>query len=102
MQNKSDLYLENEREIQILNTENFGRLALVEVRALTVGRIAQVHPLEQPFGRGDQKSVFHFGGSAVVLLAEPGAWRPSNDLLQYTQQGVETLVRLGEPVAKRC
>lgn len=102
LQNKSDLYIENEREIQVLETENFGRLAIVEVGALTVGRISHVHSIEQPFQRGDQKSVFHFGGSAVVLFGEPGAWHPSNDLLEYTQQGVETFVRLGEPVAKRC
>ncbi|HEV2656104.1 MAG TPA: phosphatidylserine decarboxylase [Ktedonobacteraceae bacterium] len=102
MQNKSDLYIENEREIQILDTQHFGRLAIVELGALTVGRIAQVHPIQQPFQRGELKSVFHFGGSAVVLFGEPGAWRPSKDLLEYTQQGVETLVRLGEPVAKRC
>jgi phosphatidylserine decarboxylase len=101
MQNKSYLYIENEHEIQILDTENFGHLAIVEVGALTVGRIAQVHPVEQPFKRGEQKSVFHFGGSAVVLFGEPRAWRPSNDLLEYTQQGVETLVRLGELVAMR-
>lgn len=101
MQNKSDLYIENEREIQILETENFGRLAFVEVGALTVGRIAHVHDIKQPFKRGDQKSVFHFGGSAVVVFGEPGAWRPSADLLEYTPQGVETLVRLGDPVAKR-
>lgn len=102
MQNKPDLYIENEREIQILETENFGRLAIVEVGALTVGRIEQVHPVDQAFQRGEQKSVFHFGGSAVVLFGEPGAWRPTDDLLEHTQEGVETLVKLGDTVAKRC
>jgi phosphatidylserine decarboxylase len=102
MENKSNLYIENERGIQILATENFGRLAFVEVGALTVGRIAQVHPFDQPFKRGDQKAVFHFGGSAVVVFGEPRAWCPTSDLLEHTHQGVETLVRLGEIVATRC
>jgi hypothetical protein len=28
-------------------------------------------------------------------------WRPSDDLLAHTKEGVETLVRLGEPVGLR-
>jgi hypothetical protein len=48
----------------------------VEVGALSVGRIVQVHPLDAPFQRGEEKSVFHFGGSAIVVFGEPGAWRP--------------------------
>jgi hypothetical protein len=39
-----------------------------------------------------------FGGSAIVVFGEPGMWRPSGDLLEHTKEGVETLVRLGEPV----
>jgi hypothetical protein len=33
------------------------------------------------------------------MFGEPGAWRPSEDLLQKTSEGVETLVRLGDEVA---
>jgi phosphatidylserine decarboxylase len=70
----------------------------VEVGALSVGRIVQVHPLDAPFQRGEEKSVFRFGGSAIVVFGEPGMWRPSDDLVAHTKEGVETLVRLGEPV----
>lgn len=100
LQNKDDIYIENERDIQILETEHFGHIALVEVGALTVGRVVQSHPLERPFQRGDYKSHFRFGGSAVVLFGEPGAWSPSKDLIEHTHQGIETLVRLGEPIAR--
>jgi phosphatidylserine decarboxylase len=99
--NKQDILFSNERQINILETRNFGRLAFVEVGALSVGRIVQVHPLDSLFQRGEEKSVFKFGGSAVVVFGEPGMWRPSNDLLEHTKDSVETLVRLGEPVGRR-
>jgi phosphatidylserine decarboxylase len=50
---------------------NFGRRAFVEIGALSVGRIIQVRPLDAPFRRGEEKSVFRFGGSAVVVFGEP-------------------------------
>jgi phosphatidylserine decarboxylase len=95
---KPDILFSNERNINILETRHFGRLAFVEVGALSVGRIVQVHPLDAPFQRGEEKSVFRFGGSAIVVFGEPGMWRPSDDLLEHTKEGVETLLRLGEPV----
>lgn len=99
VRNMPDLYIRNERQVNILETKNFGRLGFVEFGALTVGRIVQRHPLDQPFARGAQKSVFKFGGSAVAVFGEPGAWCPSDDILAHTPEGMETIVRLGEPVA---
>jgi phosphatidylserine decarboxylase len=99
LHNQPDILFRNERNVQILETKNFGRLGFVEIGALSVGRIVQLHPLERPFLRGEQKSVFRFGGSAVVLFGEPAAWCPSEDLLEKTSEGVETLVRLGDEIA---
>jgi phosphatidylserine decarboxylase len=73
----------------------------VEVGALSVGRIVQKHPFDRPFKRGDEKAVFKFGGSAVLLFGEPGAWTPERDILTHTAENMETLVRLGEPIAHR-
>ena len=94
------LFLENERQVTVLQTKQFGRLAYVEVGALCVGKIVQTHPIERPFHRGDEKGYFLFGGSTIVLFGEPGKWEPSEDLLQHTADGIETLVELGSPVAK--
>ena len=41
-----------------------------------------------------------FGGSAIVVFGEPGAWRPAEDLLTHTQENVETLVRLGDVIGR--
>jgi phosphatidylserine decarboxylase len=99
--NKPDVLFVNERQVNILHTPNFGLLGFVEVGALSVGRIAQIHPLDAPFQRGEEKSVFRFGGSAIVVFGEAGKWRPSDDMLTRTQQGIETLVRLGEPLGRK-
>ncbi len=101
LQNKTNILFVNERAINILGTTNFGRLAFTEIGALSVGRIVQAHPLNSPFRRGDRKSVFRFGGSAIILFGEPGIWRPADDILNQTKLGVECLARLGEPVASR-
>ena len=73
LESKPDILFVNERNVNILETTNFGRLGFVEVGALSVGRIAQVHPLDAPFKRGQEKSVFRFGGSAIVVFGEPGS-----------------------------
>jgi phosphatidylserine decarboxylase len=99
LRHQDDILFRNERAINILDTEHFGQLGFVEVGALSVGRIVQVHPLDRPYQRGDEKSVFKFGGSAVVVFGEPGRWHPSADILTHTVNGVETLVRLGDEVA---
>ena len=102
LQNQPDILLRNERQIDILETKNFGRLAFVEVGAMSVGRIVQVHPRETAFQRGEEKSVFKFGGSAVVLFGEPGKWRPADDILQHTAESIETLIRLGDTIGLRA
>jgi phosphatidylserine decarboxylase len=73
----------------------------VEIGALSVGRIVQTHPLDEPSQRGQEKSVFCFGGSAIVVFGEPGAWRPCDDIVTHTRDGVETLVRLDETIGAR-
>jgi phosphatidylserine decarboxylase len=93
------IFLRNERIISFLETENFGLLAYVEVGALMVGRIVASTSCSGSFQRGDEKGYFLFGGSTVIVYGQKGAWSPQQDLLKRTQEGIETLVRLGEVVA---
>ena len=99
--NQPDILFRNERQIHILKTRHFGRLGFVEVGAVSVGRIVQIHPTETEYRRGEEKSVFKFGGSAIVVFGERGAWQPTQDILRHTGEGVETLIRLGDIVAER-
>ncbi len=98
---KPRIFLQNQRVVSLLQTKNFGHLAFIEVGALCVGKIVQTSAPDQPFLRGQEKGYFLFGGSSVLVLGEKGAWEPKEDLLNHTQAGLETLVRLGEPVATK-
>lgn len=100
LKSKPDILFTNERQITVLETENFGKIAYVEVGALCVGKIVQTHLLEK-FNKGDEKGYFLFGGSSLVLVAEPGkiAWDP--DILEKTGEGIETLVKLGSSLGIR-
>lgn len=96
---KNQIFIKNERHVSILQTENFGRLAYIEVGAICVGKIVQSHRWTKPFQRGEEKGYFLFGGSTVILLGEKGAWKPSSDILANTANGIETYLHLGAEVA---
>jgi len=100
---KQDILITNERHVTILETKNFGKLAYIEVGAICVGKIVQSKNLVKgnTFKRGDEKGYFLFGGSTVIVIGEKGKWKPSLDILEYTQKGIETYLQLGMSVAKR-
>lgn len=97
---KPEIFIKNERRASILNTERFGKLAYIEVGAAMVGKIIQSHNEATPHQRGDEKGYFLFGGSTVILLGEKGKWRPSQDIIENTQKGIETYLHIGTEVAE--
>ena len=101
LQARPEVFCANERQVSILETENFGKLAYIEVGALCVGRIVQTHAARLPFRRGEEKGYFLFGASTVIVLGERKAWKPSADLLENTRHQRETWVKLGSSVASR-
>jgi phosphatidylserine decarboxylase len=101
LKEKNQIFIKNERHISILQTENFGRLAYIEVGAICVGKIVQTHRWNKPFLRGEEKGYFLFGGSTVILMGEKGLWKPSNDIIQNTKNGIETYLHLGQEVATK-
>lgn len=90
----------NKRHVSELESDHFGRLLLVEVGALCVGKIIQTY-FPGPVRRGVEKGYFRFGGSTVVLVAEERAFHFDEDLVKTTEQGLETLVRMGTRIACR-
>jgi phosphatidylserine decarboxylase len=112
---RGDIFATNERHVSILETRSFGKLAYIEVGALCVGRIIQSwqsgssggletgrgHESRKDFLRGEEKGYFLFGGSTVIILGEPGRWKPDDDLLERSAREQETLVKLGTAVARR-
>ena len=90
----------NYRMVTRVETGAFGPLLLIEVGALTVGSIVQTFT-PGPVRRGEEKSYFRFGGSALLMLAQSNRIRFDDDLIQSTAEGVESQVRVGTRVAVR-
>ncbi len=90
----------NKRALSTLQTERFGQLCIVEVGAMVVGTIVQTYT-PGPVERGDEKGTFRFGGSTVVLLAEPGRLRFDQDLVDTSARGLETFVKCGTRLGVR-
>ena len=51
---------------------------------------------------GEEKGMFEFGGSTVVLLTEPGKVQTDKDLVRNSATGAETLVKMGEKIGEKC
>lgn len=97
---REEIFVTNERHVSILETQNFGRLAYIEVGALCVGKIIQSYnAAQETHARGEEKGYFLFGASTVIVLGETGRWKPDRDLLEQTAQGVETYIKLGSAIA---
>ncbi|MFN7976195.1 MAG: phosphatidylserine decarboxylase [Acidobacteriota bacterium] len=90
----------NKRMVSILTSQGFGDIAIVEVGALCVGTIIQTYRPSY-VERGEEKGLFRFGGSSVVLLLEAGRIRFDDDLLASTREGIEVLVRMGTRIGAR-
>ena len=89
------VFIQNSREYTVLETEHFGAVTQVEVGALLVGRI-QNHHGPGPFQKGQEKGLFLFGGSTILLLLEPHRVALLPELLTQCQGGREIPVRQGQ------
>ena len=92
------VFRENARDYALLRTDNFGDILYMEVGAMLVGRICQVHGKGR-FARGEEKSHFSYGGSTVILVVKKDQVRLRSDLLRAMAEEKEVFVRMGEPVA---
>ena len=97
-----NVYKRNSREFTILHTENFGDVVYIEVGAMLVGKIKNRHLNEHTFVKGEEKGMFEYGGSTIVLLFEKGAVSIDSDILANSAHGYETVVKYGEKIGKKA
>ena len=89
------IYRQNAREYVCLSTEAFGTILTMEVGALLVGRI-QNHPYREAVARGDEKGMFLYGGSTIILLLEQDRVQLRKPLIEHAARQIETKVRMGQ------
>lgn len=95
-----NIYKRNSREYTVLHTKNFGDVVHVEVGAMLVGKICN-RKLRR-FRKGEEKGMFRYGGSTVVLLFEKDRVTIDDDILENSRNGIETVVKYGQRVAASC
>lgn len=93
-----NIYKENSREYTVLHTKHFGDIIQVEVGALLVGKIKNLHE-NYTFKKGEEKGYFEFGGSTICQLVRSNVVIDS-DILENTHAGLETCVKYGERIGK--
>lgn len=94
---RPDLYVENTRQITRLASDVFGNFCFIEVGAFGVGSIVQTSTTGTHF-KQDEKGYFKFGGSTVILVFDNSKLKWSEDLLENSKAGFETLIRCGETI----
>ena len=94
------IYKENAREYTLLKTKQFGTILMMEVGAMMVGKITNLHKNPATVKKGQEKGNFEFGGSTIILLIQPGKVRIAYDLIENTEEGYETIVKMGERIGE--
>jgi phosphatidylserine decarboxylase len=88
--------IENKREVTLIETANFGTVAMVEVGATNVGSIRQSFVPARAVQKGDEKGLFAFGGSCVITVFQHGRIRFDADVLAQSEKQIETYAKMGD------
>jgi len=88
--------VENKRRITLLQSEAFGRVAMIEVGATNVGSILETYVPGRLAKKGEEKGMFKFGGSCVITVFQRNRIRFDPDILEQSAAGLETYAKMGD------
>ena len=88
--------VENKRELTLLESVEFGTVAILEVGATNVGSIKQGYVPGRTVAKGDEKGLFAFGGSCVITLFQHGRIRFDADLVKSSAEQMELYAKMGD------
>ncbi len=91
------IYKQNCREYCTVSNDVFGDVTVIEVGALLVGKIVNLHQ-SRYVTRGEEKGYFQFGGSTIVMLIQKDKVTLDEDILKNSYDGTETVVKFGEKI----
>ena len=94
---KFPVFTQNCREYTVIRTENFGDVVQMEVGAMLVGKIKNHHGPGN-VRRGEEKGMFLYGGSTVIVLLEAGRAHLPEELYQATGNQLEIPVKMGQRI----
>lgn len=95
------VFVQNSREYQVVETEQFGTIVHMEIGALLVGKIQNNGVAENQLVKaGEEKGYFEFGGSTVALLLQKDAVSFEKKLYKRRNRNGEIPVCMGEEIGK--
>lgn len=89
-----DVYGENVRICVPIDSVTHGRVMVICVGAMMVGSTVITAKAGDRVARADELGYFKFGGSTILLLFEPGVMEWDDDLVENSNQALETLVSI--------
>lgn len=92
------IYHQNSREYMLLESKRLGEYIQMEVGAMLVGKIIN-YPIEN-FKPLQEKGLFCFGGSTVLLIYPFDVIALNSDLLKIDYDNYEVEVKMGEKIGK--
>jgi len=87
---------ENKRMVTLVESPQFGRVAVCEIGATMVGSIMQTYVPNRAVEKGAEKGLFKFGGSCVITLFQKNRIRFDADLLEQSANQLEVYAKMGE------
>ena len=96
----ASIFSENKRTLCHLNSDQFGRVLMIEVGATCVGSIAQTYQVGKSYMRGNEKGYFSFGGSALILLFLPNKIEFDSDLVDSVGLHQEIKCQMGQSMGR--
>jgi phosphatidylserine decarboxylase len=94
------IYKENTREYCLIRSSEFGDIIQMEVGALFVGKIRNHHD-KKIIHRGEEKGLFEFGGSSIILLLDSERVGINMKLIDNTENGYETIIKMGQSIGNK-
>lgn len=90
---KYKVFKENDREITLVKSDTYGKVYIIEVGAMMIGKI--VNEDKKTFKKGEEKGHFEFGGSTIIYLFEKNKIKINKIFLENTKKDIETIVKMG-------
>ena len=94
------VFKRNCREYTLMHTKNFGDVTQMEVGAMLVGKIKNHHDGGE-HKRGEEKGMFLYGGSTVVVFLEKDRVDLDKAYFEATERGEEIDVVMGQKLGNK-
>ena len=95
-----DVYGDNVRVVVPIDSVAHGRVMYICIGAMMVGSTEITRRAGENIKRAEELGYFKFGGSTILLLFEPGVMVFDDDIVENSNEALETLVSVKCPIER--